>query len=84
MNKDELKIQLKKYFGFATFKGLQESVILNVLKKECFNTINTLIENYISVLPRMSEPLLEPHYHELTQLLIARKLNLIPQNVSLK
>ena len=34
MNKDELKIQLKKYFGFATFKGLQESVILNVLKKE--------------------------------------------------
>ena len=34
MNKDELKIQLKKHFGFATFKGLQESVILNVLKKE--------------------------------------------------
>ena len=34
MNKDELKIQLKKYFGFSTFKGLQESVILNVLKKE--------------------------------------------------
>ena len=34
MNKGELKIQLKKYFGFATFKGLQESVILNVLKKE--------------------------------------------------
>ncbi|MDA9669974.1 RecQ family ATP-dependent DNA helicase [Flavobacteriaceae bacterium] len=34
MNKDELKIQLKKYFGFTTFKGLQESVILNVLKKE--------------------------------------------------
>jgi ATP-dependent DNA helicase RecQ len=34
MNKDELKIQLKKYFGFATFKGLQESVILNVLQKE--------------------------------------------------
>jgi len=34
MNNDELKIQLKKYFGFATFKGLQESVILNVLKKE--------------------------------------------------
>ena len=34
MNKDELKIQLKKYFGFTTFKGLQASVILNVLKKE--------------------------------------------------
>ena len=34
MDKDELKIQLKKHFGFATFKGLQESVILNVLQKE--------------------------------------------------
>ena len=34
MDKDELKIQLKKYFGFSTFKGLQESVILNVLQKE--------------------------------------------------
>ena len=34
MDKDELKIQLKKHFGFSTFKGLQESVILNVLKKE--------------------------------------------------
>ncbi len=34
MNKDELKIQLKKHFGFSNFKGLQESVILNVLQKE--------------------------------------------------
>ena len=34
MKKDELKIQLKKYFGFSHFKGLQESVIRNVLKKE--------------------------------------------------
>ena len=34
MDKDELKIQLKKHFGFSTFKGLQESVILNVLQKE--------------------------------------------------
>ena len=34
MNKDEIKIQLKSLFGFSTFKGLQESVILNVLKKQ--------------------------------------------------
>ena len=34
MNKVELKIQLKKHFGFSTFKGLQESVIFNVLNKE--------------------------------------------------
>ena len=33
MNKDEIRIQLKSLFGFSTFKGLQESVILNVLKK---------------------------------------------------
>ena len=34
MNKDEIRIQLKRLFGFSTFKGLQESVILNVLKKQ--------------------------------------------------
>ena len=34
MNKDEIKIQLKSLFGFSTFKGLQESVILNVLNKQ--------------------------------------------------
>ena len=34
MNKVELKIQLKKHFGFSTFKGLQESVIFNVLNKK--------------------------------------------------
>ena len=34
MNKDEIRIQLKSLFGFSTFKGLQESVILNVLKKQ--------------------------------------------------
>lgn len=30
----ELKIQLKKYFGFSSFKGLQEPVIKNILDKE--------------------------------------------------
>ncbi len=37
MNAEELKIQLKKHFGFSAFKGLQESVITQILKKEdCF------------------------------------------------
>ena len=31
MKKDEIRIKLKEYFGFSSFKGLQESVILNVL-----------------------------------------------------
>jgi ATP-dependent DNA helicase RecQ len=34
MDIGELKIQLKKYFGFSSFKGLQESVIKNILDKE--------------------------------------------------
>ena len=33
MDKEELKIQLKKHFGFSAFKGLQESVVNNVLQK---------------------------------------------------
>ena len=37
MNAEELKIQLKKHFGFSAFKGLQESVITHILDKEdCF------------------------------------------------
>ena len=37
MNAEELKIKLKKHFGFSAFKGLQESVITQILKKEdCF------------------------------------------------
>ncbi len=37
MNADDLKIQLKKHFGFSSFKGLQESIITQILKKEdCF------------------------------------------------
>ena len=34
MNSDDLKKALKKYFGFSSFKGLQESVITKVLNKE--------------------------------------------------
>jgi ATP-dependent DNA helicase RecQ len=34
MDIGELKIQLKKYFGFSFFKGLQEPVIKNILDKE--------------------------------------------------
>ncbi len=37
MNADDLKIQLKKHFGFSYFKGLQEPIITQILKKEdCF------------------------------------------------
>ena len=37
MNAEELKIQLKKHFGFSAFKGLQESVITHILEKQdCF------------------------------------------------
>ena len=37
MNAEELKIQLKKHFGFSAFRGLQESVITHILEKEdCF------------------------------------------------
>ena len=32
MNVEELKIQLKRHFGFTDFKGLQREVITNVLK----------------------------------------------------
>jgi len=34
MDLGELKIQLKKYFGFSSFKGLQEPVIKNILDKK--------------------------------------------------
>ncbi|PWH10421.1 ATP-dependent DNA helicase RecQ [Bacteroidetes bacterium SCGC AAA795-G10] len=34
MKIDELKFQLKKLFGFNSFKGLQESVIRNLLNRE--------------------------------------------------
>ena len=34
MKIDELKFQLKKLFGFNSFKGLQESVIRNLLSRE--------------------------------------------------
>jgi len=34
MNKEEIKGKLKEYFGFSTFKGLQESVIQNVLDQK--------------------------------------------------
>ena len=34
MEKDDIKIKLKEYFGFSSFKGLQESVILNVLAQK--------------------------------------------------
>ena len=33
MKKDEIRIKLKEYFGFSSFKGLQESVIFNVLNQ---------------------------------------------------
>ena len=33
MNIEELKIQLKRHFGFTDFKGLQREVITNILKK---------------------------------------------------
>ncbi|MDA0985252.1 MAG: DNA helicase RecQ [Bacteroidetes bacterium] len=34
MNKEEIKGKLNEYFGFSTFKGLQESVIQNVLDQK--------------------------------------------------
>ncbi len=34
MTSEQLKKELKKYFGFSTFKGLQEQVIQNVLEKK--------------------------------------------------
>ena len=34
MNKEEIKGKLKEYFGFSTFKGLQESVIQNVIDQK--------------------------------------------------
>jgi len=34
MNKEEIKSKLKEYFGFSSFKGLQESVIQNVLDQK--------------------------------------------------
>ncbi|MEK9740161.1 MAG: DNA helicase RecQ [Flavobacteriaceae bacterium] len=34
MTSEQLKKELKKYFGFSTFKGLQEQVIENVLEKK--------------------------------------------------
>lgn len=34
MTSERLKKELKKYFGFSTFKGLQEQVIQNVLEKK--------------------------------------------------
>ena len=34
MEKDDIKVKLKEYFGFSSFKGLQESVILNVLAQK--------------------------------------------------
>ena len=34
MNSNDLKKALKKYFGFSSFKGLQEKVITKVLNKE--------------------------------------------------
>ena len=34
MKKDEIKIKLKEYFGFSSFKGLQESIIQNVLDQK--------------------------------------------------
>ena len=33
MNVDEIKNKLKEYFGFSSFKGLQESVVENVLEQ---------------------------------------------------
>ena len=33
MNADEIKNKLKEYFGFSSFKGLQESVVKNVLEQ---------------------------------------------------
>jgi len=33
MNVDEIKNKLKEYFGFSSFKGLQESVVKNVLEQ---------------------------------------------------
>ena len=34
MDKSELEQQLKKYFGFSQFRGLQEQVIKEVLQKK--------------------------------------------------
>jgi len=34
MNPDEIKSKLKAYFGFSSFKGLQESVVQNVLAQK--------------------------------------------------
>ena len=34
MEKDDIKVKLKEYFGFSSFKGLQESVILNLLAQK--------------------------------------------------
>jgi ATP-dependent DNA helicase RecQ len=34
MKKDEIKIKLKEYFGFSSFKGLQEPIIQNVLDQK--------------------------------------------------
>ena len=34
MNADEVKLKLKAYFGFSSFKGLQEAVVLNVLDQK--------------------------------------------------
>ena len=33
MNADEIKNKLKEYFGFSSFKGLQELVVKNVLEQ---------------------------------------------------
>ena len=34
MSSSQLTEELKKHFGFSTFKGLQEDVITHILKRE--------------------------------------------------
>ncbi len=84
MDKEVYKLNVFSKMIYKKVETKDDTIkALNVLKKECFNTINTLIENYISVLPRMSEPLLEPHYHELTQLLKAFSFHFLDNDINL-
>ena len=49
MNIEELKIQLKRHFGFTDFKGLQREVITNILKNDSFVIMPTGVVNHYAI-----------------------------------
>ena len=84
MDKEVYKLNVFSKMVYQNMETKDHTIkALAVIKKECFNSVKVIVDNFISALPRMSEPLMETHYLELRELLQDFSFHFLDKDINL-